>query len=90
MPQVSRRAKDDTVHNRRMIAKDINDKEIIAKLFTDIAPRSNQRNGGYTRVLKLGRRRNDAAEMAILELVDKGETEEKPKKEEQKQKEETS
>ncbi len=64
------RAKIDSVHNRRIIAKDIKDKEILAKLFTDIGPRYAKRPGGYTRVLKLGWRKGDAAETVILELVE--------------------
>ncbi len=71
------RAKTDSVHNRRIIAKDINDKAVLAKLFTDIAVRSKERAGGYTRILKIGFRPNDAAEMAILELVDRKSAEEK-------------
>ncbi len=65
------RAKTDSVHNRRLIAREIKDKEILAKLFTEIAPRNEKRPGGYTRVLKLGYRQGDAAEMVILELVAK-------------------
>ena len=64
------RAKVDSVHNRRMVGRRIKDKAILAKLFTDIAVRSRERNGGYTRVYKLGQRQGDAAEMVILELVD--------------------
>lgn len=67
------RAKLDSVHNRRVIGKDIKDKEILAKLFTDIGPRFQGRPGGYTRVLKLGFRRGDAAEMVLLELVERDE-----------------
>lgn len=64
------RAKIDSVHNRREVAKFIADEKILNKLFTDIAPRMNERNGGYTRVLKLGYRQGDAADVVILELVD--------------------
>lgn len=75
------RAKVDTVHNRRQIARFISDPAILAKLFTDIGPRMKERAGGYTRVLKLGFREGDAAEVAILELVDyKLDTEEKADK----------
>lgn len=74
------RAKVDTVHNRRIVRKSIHDPEILAKLFTDIAPRFAERPGGYTRILKLGRRQGDAAEMVILELVERKEiVREKPK-----------
>ena len=64
------RAKADTVHNRRIVSGRLYDEAIVAKLFTDIAPRMKERNGGYTRVLKLGERKGDAAELVILELVD--------------------
>jgi large subunit ribosomal protein L17 len=64
------RAKVDSVHNRREVAKMIQDEAVLAKLFTEIAPRMKERAGGYTRVLKLGFREGDAAEVAILELVD--------------------
>ena len=64
------RAKEDTVHNRREAAKFIADEKILNKLFTEIAPRMKERNGGYTRVLKLGYRQGDAADVVILELVD--------------------
>ena len=63
------RAKLDSVHNRRMIGRDIKDKMVLAKIFTDIGPRFKERPGGYTRVLKLGPRPSDAAEMVILELI---------------------
>ena len=68
------KAKVDSVHNRRQIARDIKDKAILAKLFTDIAPRNESRPGGYTRVLKIGSRQGDAADMVILELVEKTES----------------
>jgi large subunit ribosomal protein L17 len=64
------RAKEDSVHNRRLVSARLFDEGVVAKLFTDIGPRMKERNGGYTRVLKLGERYGDAAEMVILELVD--------------------
>jgi len=65
------RAKIDSVANRRLIARDITDEAVAAKLFTEIAPLFVERKGGYTRVLKTGNRLGDAAEMVILELVEK-------------------
>ena len=75
------RAKLDSVHNRRIVSARLFDEGIVAKLFTAIAPRMKERNGGYTRILKLGERQGDAAQMVILELVDyKLDTGEKKKK----------
>ena len=82
------RAKVDSVHNRRIVAKAIWDKDILNKLFTEIAPRFTERPGGYTRVLKMGFRQGDAAEVVLLELVEKEATaEEKPAKKEAAKKE---
>ncbi len=64
------RAKVDSVHNRREVAKFISDEKILNKLFTEIGPRMKERAGGYTRILKLGFRYGDAADVVILELVD--------------------
>ncbi len=64
------RAKVDSVHNRRIVSGRLYNEGIVAKLFTVIAPRMKDRNGGYTRILKLGQRLGDAAQMVILELVD--------------------
>ncbi len=58
------------VHARRLAAARLNDPEIVKKLFDDIAPRYTDRPGGYTRMLKLGPRQGDAAEMVLLELVE--------------------
>ncbi len=75
------RSKVDSVHNRREVAKFIQDQKVLAKLFTEIGPRMKDRNGGYTRVLKLGFRQGDAADVVILELVDyKLDSEESDKK----------
>ena len=76
------RARVDSVHNRRIALRVVNDARLLGKLFTDIAPRYAQRNGGYTRILKLGKRFGDASEMVILELVDRKERERKRKKKE--------
>ena len=65
------RAKEDSVHNRRIVASDIYDEAVVAKLFKEIAPMFAERKGGYTRILKTGNRLGDAAEMVILELVEK-------------------
>src|SRR5688500_16484419 len=64
-PEGSSRA----VTARRRVAADINDREIVQKLFTDIAPRFVERPGGYTRLLRLGHRRGDSADVALIELV---------------------
>jgi large subunit ribosomal protein L17 len=64
------RAKVDSVHNRRIVSGRLYDEGIVAKLFTNIAPRMKERPGGYTRILKLGQRYGDGAEIVLLELVD--------------------
>ena len=66
------RARVDSVHNRRMIARRIHDSAVLAKLFGTIAERFRTRPGGYTRLLKLGPRYGDASEMVILELLQDG------------------
>jgi len=58
------------VHARRLAAARLNDPEMVKKLFDEIAPRYAERPGGYTRILKLGPRGGDAAEMSLLELVE--------------------
>lgn len=58
------------IHARRMVGRYIKDDEVLKALFTEIAPKVAERPGGYTRVVKLGRRQGDAAEIAIIELVD--------------------
>lgn len=59
------------LHNIRLVMRYIKDREAIAKLFDDIAPRFVNRGGGYTRLYLLGRRSGDAAEMAMVELVER-------------------
>ena len=58
-----------TLHARRMVFRDIQNREVVAKLFDTIAPRFEARPGGYTRILKLGPRRSDSTEMVFIELV---------------------
>jgi large subunit ribosomal protein L17 len=60
----------DKVNARRLVTSKLGDNQVIKRLFDEIAPRFATRNGGYTRVLKLGPRMGDAAEMVILELVE--------------------
>jgi large subunit ribosomal protein L17 len=62
--------KSGTLHDRRLALQVLPDKDIIKVLFSEIAPRFESRNGGYTRMIKAGFRRGDAAPVSILELVD--------------------
>lgn len=58
------------VHARRLASARLGDDEIVSKLFDEIAPRYSERNGGYTRVIKLTPRMGDAADMVLIELVE--------------------
>ena len=80
-----------SIHARRTAFATLRQKDAVKKLFDDIAQRSAERNGGYTRVVKLGRRKSDSAPMAFLEWVDAAVlvTEEKPAEEKQAKKKET-
>jgi len=60
----------DKVNARRLVAQRLGDNQVVQRLFDEIAPRFASRNGGYTRVLKLGPRMGDSAEMVLLELVE--------------------
>ena len=62
-------ARRDTLHSRRLVARSIQDRAVVKKLFDTLGPRFAQRPGGYSRILKLGWREGDGAEMAILELL---------------------
>ncbi|MBO2452258.1 50S ribosomal protein L17 [Actinomadura barringtoniae] len=63
------KAKKGDLHNRRLVAKTIRDKSVLHELFTEIAPKFENRPGGYTRITKLGPRKGDNAPMAVIELV---------------------
>lgn len=78
------KSKSDTTHNRRQVFASLRDKKAVTELFDVVAPEVGDRPGGYTRVLKLGTRLGDAAEMAVIELVDFNDV--KPEKKETKKK----
>jgi large subunit ribosomal protein L17 len=76
--------KRDTLHARRLVNRWLPERLLVKKVFDDIAPRFQERHGGYTRIIKLGPRRGDRAEMAVIEWVESGagepESEKKGKK----------
>jgi len=64
------KSKDDTTHSRRTAFSYLKNKEAVTTLFKEVAVKVAERNGGYTRIIKTGNRQGDAAEMAMIELVD--------------------
>lgn len=78
------KAKNDTTHSRRTVFSYLRRKEVVAEMFGDVAQKIANRPGGYTRILKLGNRLGDNAEMCMIELVDYNTTYTEVKKEEAK------
>lgn len=64
------RAKQNTLHSKRIVLKRLHNRDIVAKLFDEIAPKYQDVHGGYTRILKVRRRKGDGAQLSLLELVD--------------------
>ena len=78
--KVVTQGKKDTLHARRQVNRWLPERELVKKVFDDIAPRFQDRPGGYPRIIKLGPRRGDGAEMAVIEFVELGEGEPEPEK----------
>jgi len=72
------KGKSGTLHARRIVAAFLNNKKAVNKLVDEISPKFKDRHGGFTRIIRLGRRQGDDAMMVKLELIEKPETEEKP------------
>jgi large subunit ribosomal protein L17 len=64
------KSKEDSTHSRRMVFSYLKDKEAVSELFREVSPKIADRKGGYTRILKIGNRLGDNADMCIMELVD--------------------
>jgi len=82
------KGKSGTLHARRIVAAFLNNKKAVNKLVDEISPKFKDRPGGFTRMIRLGRRQGDDAMMVKLELVEKPELKEEPKKKETKKKDE--
>ena len=83
------KARKGDLHNQRQVMSLIHDKEVVKELFSEIVPKIGDRPGGYTRVVKIGSRKGDAARMAIIELVDYNEVVNKAAEEKKEAKEES-
>ena len=68
------KAKRGDLHARRLVLAKLKDRDVVAHLFEDVAPRFKEREGGYTRIMKLDPRKGDRARMAMIELVERGDT----------------
>ena len=64
------KAKKGDLASRRLVLRTITDRDVVHKLFSEVAPQYAERNGGYTRIVKLGPRKGDAAPMALIELIE--------------------
>jgi large subunit ribosomal protein L17 len=72
--KVVTQGKRDTLHARRLVNRWLRERDLVKKVFDEIAPRFRERPGGYLRIVRLGPRQGDGAEMALLEFVDRGES----------------
>ena len=85
--KVVTQGKRDTLHARRQVNRWLPERDLVKKVFDDIAPRFQERPGGYTRIIKLGPRQGDGAEMAVIEFVEAAVSEPEPDKKKSKKKE---
>ena len=85
--KVVTQGKRDTLHARRQVNRWLPERDLVKKVFDEIAPRFQERPGGYTRIIKLGPRQGDGAEMAVIEFVETATSEPEPDKKKAKKKE---